>query len=375
MKISEVSGPLISNIDIKYVNDAMKYGWYGNKKFYYVEKFEKEFAKFHNRKYALMTPNCTSALHLALLTLGINKNDEVINSDCTWIASAAAVKYVGARNIFVDIDEKNWCIDYRLIEKNITQKTKAIIFTNLYGNMPDIDKILKIAKKYNLKVIEDSAESFGSYYKNKISGSFGDVSVFSFHRTKTLTSGEGGIFLTNNRSIYEECKILRDQGKSEKIQFWTERIGYKYTPSNIQAALVYSQFKQRDKILKKKKEIFEIYQKHLNEIEDIKINQKDKKVINSYWMVNLYFGKSYKLNKIMFMRELKDYNIATRPFFYPLSSMDCFTSIERKNNKINLIAKNISDRSVNLPCASNITSKEIKYVCESIKSILIKYKK
>ena len=146
MKISEVSGPLISNIDIKYVNDAMKYGWYGNKKFYYVEKFEKEFAKFHNRKYALMTPNCTSALHLALLTLGINKNDEVINSDCTWIASAAAVKYVGARNIFVDIDEKNWCIDYRLIEKNITQKTKAIIFTNLYGNMPDIDKILKIAK-------------------------------------------------------------------------------------------------------------------------------------------------------------------------------------------------------------------------------------
>ena len=258
MIIEEVSGPLISKLDIKFVNDAMKFGWYGSKKFYYVEKFESEFAKFHNRKYALMTPNCTSALHLALLTLGIKKNDEVINADCTWIASAAAVKYVGARNVFIDIDKNNWCIDYRLIEKNISNKTKAIIFTNLYGNMPEIDKILQISKKYNLKVVEDSAESFGSYYNNKISGSFGDISVFSFHRTKTLTSGEGGIFLTDNRFIYEEAKILRDQGKSNKIQFWTEKIGYKYTPSNLQAALVYSQFKQRDKILKKRKKFLKV---------------------------------------------------------------------------------------------------------------------
>lgn len=374
MKISEVSGPLISKIDFYHVNQALKNGWYGKDKFYYVEKFERAFAAFHGRKYALMTPNCTSAIHLALLSLNIGKGDTVINPDCTWIASAAAVKYVGAKNIFVDIDENTWCINISTLKKNIQKNTKAIIFTNLYGNMPNIKKIIEIAKKNNLFVIEDAAESFGSKYDNKLAGSFGDVSVFSFHRTKTLTCGEGGILLTDNKKIFEECKILRDQGKSLKKQFWNDKIGYKYTPSNLSASLAYSQFLQRKKILKKKISIFKNYKKFLSDLEGIKLNFSYKNIENSYWMVNIFITEKFNINKIELMDELNSYGIASRPFFYQLSSMDCFDKSERRNNKKNIIAKKISDKSVNLPCATNITIKEIKYVCKSIKSILENYK-
>ena len=225
-----MSGPLITKDEEKYVLDVMRNGWYGKKKYFYVEKFEKEFAKFHNRKYGLMTPNCTTAIHLILHSLGIKKGHNVINQDCTWVAAAAAVSYTGAKNNLVDIDEETWCLDYKKLKASINKKTKAIIVSDIYGNMPYIDKIINIANKFKIPVIEDSAEALGSTYKQKKAGSFGIASTFSFHRTKTITTGEGGMLVTNNKKLFDLCKFYRDQGRNNKSSYIIDELGYKYMP-------------------------------------------------------------------------------------------------------------------------------------------------
>ena len=175
----EMSGPAINSKDLKVLKDVMENGWYGKKKYYYVETFEKDFAKYHSRKYGLMTTNCTQAIQLVLHSLRIGKGDKVINQDCTWVASAAAVLHTGAKNIFCDISKKNWCIDHVSLEKNITKNTKAVIATNIYGNMADMEKIEQICKKNKIFLIEDAAESLGSVLNKRRAGSFGIASVFT----------------------------------------------------------------------------------------------------------------------------------------------------------------------------------------------------
>ena len=228
-----MAGPSVTEEDLKYVVDSFKNGWYGDKAYYYVEKFEYEFAKFHSRNFALMTPNCTSAIHLVLAGLGIKEGDEVIVPDCTWIGSAAAIKYQGASTVFADIDKKNWCISTESLQKNINKKTKAVIVVNLYGNMPDYTEISSICKRNNIHLIEDAAESLGSKFKNQRAGKFGIASTFSFHRTKTITTGEGGMLLLDDRKLFERCKFLRDHGRKPGTYFNTE-VTFKYMPFNLQ---------------------------------------------------------------------------------------------------------------------------------------------
>ena len=184
-----MAGPSITKHEIETVTNMMKDGWYEHP-YDYVESFQKKFAEYHGRKYALMTPNCTSAIHLLLIALGIKEGDEVIVPDCTWIASAAPITYQCATPIFCDIDRDNWCLDVTKLETLITSKTKAIIMVDLFGNMPNIESIQDISNRYGIPIIEDAAEALGSKYKGIKAGKFGVGSVFSFHRTKTLTTGE-----------------------------------------------------------------------------------------------------------------------------------------------------------------------------------------
>ena len=195
----KAAGPSITKREITIVNDMMINGW---DNYNYVEKFEKLFARYHGRKYGLMTPSCTMAIHLLLKSLMIKKNDEVIVPVTTWTASVAPIVSVGAKPIFVDIDKDNWCIDCEKIEKKINRKTKAILFVDLYGNFPNIEKLKSLTKKYKLFLIEDAAEALGSIYKGELAGKFGIGSVHSFHRTKTITSGEGGFLLLDNYKIF-----------------------------------------------------------------------------------------------------------------------------------------------------------------------------
>ena len=240
------AGPSISDLEIKTVIDAVSNGWYENA-YDYCELFQEEFSNYHNRKFALMTPNCTTAIHLVLAGMGIGPEDEVIVPECTWIGSTAGVSYLGAKTIFCDIDPVNWCLNPITLEKLITEKTKAIIFVDLFGNMPNIDELEAISKKHNIPLIEDAAEAHGSTYRKKKAGSFGLASVFSFHRTKTITTGEGGMLLMDNEELFNRCSFLRDHGRIPGGKpYWNLEITFKYMPFNVQAALGYAQLKRID---------------------------------------------------------------------------------------------------------------------------------
>lgn len=367
----DVSGPSISNLEKKYVLDALSNGWYGKNKYYYVEKFEKDFAKFHKRSFALMTPNCTSAIHLLLLSLGIKKGDEVIVPETTWIATASPIAYVGAKPIFCDVEKNSWCMCPKELRRNITKKTKAVIVVGVYGNMPKMFEIEKILKEKKIPFIEDAAESLGSKYKNIKSGKFGLASVFSFHRTKTLTTGEGGMLTTDNKKIYERCKFLRDHGRKPSSYFF-EELAYKYMPFNLQAALGYAQFKRLKELVDKKRWIFYQYKKNLNNLTDIQFNIDTKEIYNSFWHTHIVLGNSYKINSNKLSKELEKKNIPTRPFFYPLSSMPVFRKRNlRKKNKISYL---LNERGIGLPNALNLTKTHIRNVCKELSTTLKKYK-
>ncbi len=291
--------------------------------YYYCEKFQKDFAAYHGRKYALMTPNCTTAIHLVLAGLGIKEGDEIIVPACTWIGSTAGISYLKAVPVFCDIDPVHWCLDPASVRRNITARTRAIIAVDLFGNMPLMDELLGIATESRIPLIEDAAEALGSTYKGKRAGSFGMASVFSFHRTKTLTTGEGGMLLLDDRKLFERCSSLRDHGrKVGGPTYYNYEVGYKYMPFNLQAALGWAQLQRLDELIGKKKAIFRLYQERLNKIPDIQWNAQPVEGVNSAWITALVFGRSHKLTKQRAIEKLEAIGVPSRPFFYPpLSSL------------------------------------------------------
>ena len=365
-------GPWVGKKEIEIVTKAMN-DWY-DKPYYYCELFESEMAKYHNRKYALSTPNCTSAIHLLLAGLNIKDDDEVIIPECTWIASAAPIFYQRAKAVFCDIDKDDWCISPESIEKNITEKTKAIIVVDIFGNMPKMDEIKKIAEKNNLYLIEDSAESLGSTYKNIKAGKFGIGSVFSFHRTKTLTTGEGGMLLLDDDELFERCKILRDHGrKMGDPAYFNRELGFKYMPNNISSALGYAQFTRLDELVGKKHWILEQYRDKLKDIDGLQFNAEPEYIYNSAWITSLVLDSKHKISKQEFMDQLNLKGIGVRPFFYPLSSIPAFKKRgydEALHKEKNPNSYDISSRGVNLPSPLNITEEEIDYTCDEIRKIL-----
>ena len=364
-----MAGPSISRLEERYVLDALQHGWYGKQAYTYVEKFESEFASYHGRRFGLMTPNCTTALHLLLAGLGIKEGDEVIVPECTWIGSSACINYVHATTIFADIDPINWCLTAKSIEAAITKKTKAVIVVDLYGNMPDWDEIESICDKNKIILIEDAAEALGSVYKGRRAGKFGVASAFSFHRTKTITTGEGGMLLIDNPELYERCKFLRDHGRAPGTYYNTE-ITFKYMPFNLQAALGYAQFQRIDDLVGKKRSIWKGFSERLSDIPDIYINPEPEGVTNGVWATALVFGHSHNMNRDQALIELPKLNVPTRPFFYPLSSLPAYKEIGRGGCEVNPISYSISERGINLPCALNLTDSDLDAVSDGIHKIL-----
>src|SRR5258708_22791852 len=236
-KISS-AGPSIDNQDVKLVTEAAKFGWY-EKRNMHLDKFTEEFRDYTGLKYLLPVSHCTAALHLALLALGIGPGDEVIVPDITWVASVAPIHYVGATPIFADIEENSWGLSPSSFEKRITSKTKAVIVVDIYGNMPAMNDILKIAKSHKIHVVEDAAEAMGAEYKGKKAGTFGDINTFSFNATKIMIAGQGGMIGTNSKKLFDRCEILSHHGMIpyNKKTFWSVEIGYNYLWTNMQASL------------------------------------------------------------------------------------------------------------------------------------------
>ena len=367
-----VSGPSITQKEIDYVTDAVTNAWYGNANIYH-ERFERAFAEYVGRRYAIALPSCTSAIHLALAALGVGPGDEVVLPEATWIASSAPVTYVGATPVFADIDERTWCLSPRSFEECLTPRTKAVIPVDLYGNMPDMDAILEIAQRHRIAVIEDAAEAIGSEYKGRRAGSFGNASVFSFHGSKTLTTGEGGMLVTDDDDLRARALFLRDHGrKPGDKMFFNHEVAYKYKMSSMQAALGLAQLERVDELLARKRLIFGWYEKNLRDVKGIELNYGAPETQNVYWMVTAVLDPRIGLKKEKLMRLMDEQQIDCRPFFFPLSSIPAYFETEqaRLARARNRTAYRVTPYGINLPSGLNLTEDNVAFVCGVLKAAL-----
>jgi perosamine synthetase len=367
-----VSGPSITQKEIDYVTDAVTNAWYGNANIYH-DRFEKAFADYLGVRYAVSLPSCTSAIHLALLALGVGPGDEVIVPDATWIASAAPITYVGATPVFADIDRRTWCLSGETLAAAITPRTKAVIIVDLYGNMPEMNALLEVARAHGLAVVEDAAEAAGAEYEGRRAGSFGDVGVFSFHGSKTLTTGEGGMLVTDDESLFRRVHVLRDHGrKPGDKQFWNTEIAYKYKMSSMQAALGLAQLERIDELIERKREIFGWYRQELESVEEITLNYELPGARNSYWMVTVVPDRNYGVEKDALQQQLSALDIDCRPFFHPLSSIPAYAALPQAEEARarNRVSYEICPYGLNLPSGLNLTRADVRYVCDKLKQLL-----
>lgn len=367
-----VAGPWITEREIAYVTDAVKTAWYGEANTY-QRRFEEAFKTYVSRRYAMALPSATSAIHLALAALGIGEGDEVIVPDATWIATSAPISYVGATPVFADIEPRSWCLSPTALEACITPRTRAVILVNLYGGMPDMDAVLAIAERAGLAVVEDAAESVGAEYRRRRAGSFGDASVFSFHGSKTLTTGEGGMLLTDDEGIYQRALVLRDHGRAAGGKpFWNQEVAFKYRMSSLQAALGLAQLERIHELVERKRTIFGWYREGLDRTKGVTLNYAGPMVMNAYWMVTAVFDAALGLDKEAAGEALSQRGIDTRPFFYPLSSLPAYANRPEAKAAAarNRHAYDVSRRAINLPSALNLTRAQVEYVCRELGGLL-----
>jgi perosamine synthetase len=367
-----IAGPWITEKEIRYVTEAVAKGWYANSAKYQSD-FEQAFATSIGRRYAIALPSCTAGLHLALLALDIGPGDEVVVPDVTWIATSAPVTYVGATPVFADFDADSWCITADTIKAVLTPRTKAVIVVDLYGNMPDLDPILELCRERNLAVIEDAAEAVGATYKRRPAGSFGTFSAFSFHGSKTLTTGEGGILLLDDETAYWHCLKLRDHGRDPgDMMFWNRTIGYKYRMSSMQAALGTAQLERLPELIARKRAIFDWYRRELGNSPGITLNNEAPEVFNVYWMVTVLLDPALGWTKEKLVPTLRAHNIDCRPFFYPLSMQPAYKSFPSAvaARERNSVSYKVSPYGVNLPSALSLTEEQVALVASKLKMLL-----
>lgn len=358
--------PSITDLEVSYATDAAINGW-GERCYDYINRFEQAFAAHLEVPYAIATSSCTGALHMGMAALGIGHGDEVILADTNWIASVAPIIHLGAKPIFVDIDPFNWCIDPSKVEKAISPRTKAILAVHLYGNLCDMDKLRAIADRHGIALIEDAAEAIGSTWRGKKAGSIGTFGAFSFHGTKTVTTGEGGMFVTSDKPLFERVLTLSNHGreKGEIKQFWPTMIGYKYKISNIQAAIGLAQVERIDELISRKREILESYRQMLSRHDGIEINQAGPESVIGGWMPTAVFDKSMCITREALSDAFKQNNIDARVFFHPLSSLPMFEPKPENEN-----SWDIPRRSINLPSFHDITEDQMRRVVDVIEGLV-----
>lgn len=361
-KFIPVAVPHFLGNEKKYVDDCMDTTWISsNGK--YISEFEKGFAEFCGSKEAIACCNGTVTLHLALLALGIKAGDEVIVPSFTYIATANAVKYCGAVPVFADCLRDTWNIDPKDIERKITEKTKCIIAVHLYGNPCDMDAITDIAKKHKLYVIEDAAECHGALYNGKKIGSIGDIGTFSFFGNKIITTGEGGMVVTNSDEINRKIRILKGQGMDPTRRYWFNEVGYNYRMTNIEAAIGLAQLENVDEHIANRRRVAEWYFEELEAVSEYIETQKiTDKAESVWWMFSILLKENVKISRDDLMIRLKDDGIETRPLFYPMHIMPPY---EDKNANCP-ISEYISARGINLPTHGLLTREDVKYICKNI---------
>jgi perosamine synthetase len=349
--------PSITELEIRYATDAATNGW-GERCYEYIGRFEQLFREHLGVKYAITTSSCTGAMHMGLAASGVGVDDEVILADINWIAPAAPITYLGAKPVFVDVLPDTWCIDPSKVEAAITPKTKAIVAVHLYGNLCDLDALLAIGNKHGIPIIEDAAEAIGSVWHGKRAGSMGAFGTFSFHGTKTITTGEGGMFVTSDEQLYEKVLTLSNHGraKGQSKQFWPDMVGFKYKMSNIQAAIGCAQMERIDDLIAGKRRIFESYQNGLKGL-PVKMNPEPEGTKNGYWMPTIVVDDSVEFDRDLLLKTFKQNDIDGRVFFWPLSMLPMFEEVSH-----NQVSFGLYQRAINLPSYHEMGEEEIDIV-------------
>lgn len=359
--------PSITELEVRYATDAAANGW-GERCYEYIHRFEELFKEYLGVKYAIATSSCTGALHMGMAALGIGPGDEVILADTNWIATAAPIVHLGAKPVFVDILEDTWCIDPDKAEAAITPRTKAIVAVHLYSNLCDMNRLLTIEEKYGIPIIEDAAEAIGSIYHGKRAGSMGKFGAFSFHGTKTITTGEGGMFVTNDADLYERVLTLSNHGRArgQAKQFWPDVVGFKYKISNVQAAIGCAQIERIDELVSRKREILAYYKERLEQLPGVRMNPEPPGTVNGAWMPTAVFAPETGLTREKLQAAFAAANIDARVFFWPLSSLPIFESL-----RTNVKAWDIPARAINLPSYHEIGFADLGRVCLVIEQELM----
>ena len=358
--------PSITEKEIEYATDAARNGW-GERCYEYIHRFEELFKQHLGVKYAIATSSCTGALHMGLAALGVGPGDEVILADTNWIASAAPITYLGAKPVFVDILPDTWCLDPQRVREAITPKTKAIIAVHLYGNLCEMNELMAIGEQHGIPVIEDAAEAIGSVYHGKRAGSIGKFGAFSFHGTKTVTTGEGGMFVTHDADLYEQVLTLSNHGRArgQTKQFWPDMVGFKYKLSNIQAALGCGQMERIDELIARKRDIFAFYCERLSALPGTRMNPEKEGTTIGAWMPTVVFDRETSIARESLQAAFAAANIDARVFFHPISSLPMF-----EPRRSNVVAWDIPGRAINLPSYHDLTCDEQDRIVATLTSVV-----
>jgi perosamine synthetase len=348
--------PDIGELEFRYVLDALASGWVSSLG-PYVREFESRFAAYCGVRHGVSTCNGTAALHLALVSLGVGRGDEVIVPALTFAATAAAVAYTGATPVFAESDGDTWCIDPAGIRGLITRRTRAVIAVHLYGHPADMNPILAIAREHRLAVIEDAAEAHGANYHGRRIGGLGGMAVFSFYGNKTITAGEGGMLVTDDAELAGRARLLSNHAMDPERRYWHSELGYNYRLSNIQAALGLAQFERIERLLELKRGIFKWYSELLRGIEGLELNPCMPWADNSYWLACALLPRSVSRDAVI--KSMKVAGIETRPFFTPMHLLPLFHDSGAGSLPV---AEDLASRGINLPSSVKLSKEDVHYI-------------
>lgn len=355
------AGPSITPLETAYVQDAARNGWNSQWNEYLVS-FEAAFAEYVGSKYSIATSSCTGALQISLMALGVGEDDEVLVPDLTWVASATAIRDAGAKPVFVDVEEDSWNIDSSKLFQKLNKKTKAIVVVHMYGGAARMTQIMKFAQENNLYVVEDAAPAIGAKWEGKNCGTFGEFGCFSFQGAKLLVTGEGGMLVTDNESLYQKAKKISDQGRNPNKTFWIDETGVKFKMSNVQAALGLGQIQRADENIAMKRRIFSWYEENLRGLSNIVLNKEVPNSKSIYWMTSIRLLEGCKISQIDFIKALRSKNIDSRPVFPAISQYPIWTETVQPEKS----AKAIGSSAINLPSGVGLSKAQVDYICDCI---------
>jgi perosamine synthetase len=355
-----VAEPLLGDKELAYVTDCIKSGWVSSLG-EYVRNFESRFAAFCETQYGIATFNGTVALHLLAATLNLGPGDEVIMPSLTYVATANAIRYTGATPVFVDSERETWNIDPNTVEAAITLATKAIIAVHLYGHPADMDPLRAIADRHGLWLLEDAAEAHGSHYKGRCVGSLSDAAIFSFYGNKIITTGEGGIIVTNNQAWAERAFFLENQGRYADNPYWHPEVAFNYRMTNIQAAIGLAQLERIEELLAVRCRNAAHYNDRLAEIPGLTLPPQMLWAENVFWMYSVIVEDEFGLTRDELRIRLRERGIDTRPFFYPVHTLPMYHTGQSLP-----IAEDLSRRGLNLPSGATLTAAQVDYVCDTL---------